>query len=78
MSVEHKHGGLVYKFDMSLMERLSTADFPMSQIDVQRRMRPEIADLVRCVYISDECRRSTDGTAFQNTPISNAPRPQHC
>ncbi|RPD78076.1 hypothetical protein L226DRAFT_610074 [Lentinus tigrinus ALCF2SS1-7] len=32
---------------MSLMERLSSSGLPMSQINVQRRMRPEIADLVR-------------------------------
>ena len=50
MSVEHRTGALLYKFDMSLMERLSTAGFPMSQIDVQRRMRPEISELVRFVF----------------------------
>ena len=47
LSVDHWRGGLLYKFDMSLMERLSSGGFPMSQIDVQRRMRPEISHLVR-------------------------------
>ena len=47
LSVDHRRGGLLYKFDMSLMERLSSGGFPMSQIDVQRRMRPEISHLVR-------------------------------
>ncbi|KAI0369710.1 P-loop containing nucleoside triphosphate hydrolase protein [Pilatotrama ljubarskyi] len=47
LSMDHPHGRLVYKFDMSLMERLSSSGLPMSQINVQRRMRPEIADLVR-------------------------------
>ena len=39
--------GQIYKFDMSLMERLSVSGFPMSRIDVQRRMRPEISSLIR-------------------------------
>ncbi|KAF8748911.1 P-loop containing nucleoside triphosphate hydrolase protein [Rhizoctonia solani] len=39
--------GKIYKFDQSLMERLSSSGFPMSQIDVQRRMRPEISSLIR-------------------------------
>ncbi|TFY62891.1 hypothetical protein EVJ58_g3578 [Rhodofomes roseus] len=47
LSVDHRRGNMLYKFDMSLMERLSNAGLPMSQIDVQRRMRPEIAHLVR-------------------------------
>ncbi|KAM5531281.1 hypothetical protein V8D89_015082 [Ganoderma adspersum] len=47
LSMDHHHGKMVYKFDMSLMERLSSSGMPMSQINVQRRMRPEIADLVR-------------------------------
>ncbi|EJF65241.1 P-loop containing nucleoside triphosphate hydrolase protein [Dichomitus squalens LYAD-421 SS1] len=47
LSMDHHHGKLVYKLDMSLMERLSSSGLPMSQINVQRRMRPEIADLVR-------------------------------
>ncbi|KAH9895168.1 P-loop containing nucleoside triphosphate hydrolase protein [Cubamyces lactineus] len=47
LSMDHPHGRLIYKFDMSLMERLSSSGMPMSQINVQRRMRPAIADLIR-------------------------------
>ncbi|GJE94480.1 P-loop containing nucleoside triphosphate hydrolase protein [Phanerochaete sordida] len=47
LSTEHKSGGKLHKFDMSLMERLSSSGFPMSQINVQRRMRPQISDLIR-------------------------------
>ncbi|KAI0779559.1 hypothetical protein C8Q74DRAFT_1217042 [Fomes fomentarius] len=47
LSMDHSHGKLIYKFDMSLMERLSSSGLPMSQINVQRRMRPEVSDLVR-------------------------------
>ncbi len=42
---------MLYKFDMSLMERLSSSGFPMSRIDIQRRMRPEIAQLVRYLLL---------------------------
>ncbi|OCH91424.1 P-loop containing nucleoside triphosphate hydrolase protein [Obba rivulosa] len=47
LSMDHPRGRMVFKFDMSLMERLATSGLPMSQINVQRRMRPAIADLVR-------------------------------
>ncbi|OBZ70961.1 hypothetical protein A0H81_09027 [Grifola frondosa] len=47
LSMDHRRGRMLFKFDMSLMERLATSGLPMSQINVQRRMRPEIADLVR-------------------------------
>ena len=46
LSMESKRGE-IYKFDMSLMERLSVSGLPMSRIDVQRRMRPEISSLIR-------------------------------
>ena len=52
LSVESAVGRELYKFDRSLMERLSDAQFPMSQINVQRRMRPEISHLIRYVYSS--------------------------
>lgn len=51
LSMDNKRGNMLFKFDMSLMERLSTTGLPMSQIDVQRRMRPAIANLVRYVYL---------------------------
>lgn len=47
LSMDSRRGSELYKFDMSLMERLSSSGFPMSQIDVQRRMRPEISNLIR-------------------------------
>ncbi|KAF6760156.1 hypothetical protein DFP72DRAFT_1063222 [Ephemerocybe angulata] len=47
LSMDSTKGRKLFRFDMSLMERLSSSGFPMSQIDVQRRMRPEISNLIR-------------------------------
>ncbi|KAH0839427.1 hypothetical protein J3R83DRAFT_202 [Lanmaoa asiatica] len=47
LSVEHPRGNKLFRFDMSLMERLATSGLPMSRIDVQRRMRPTISSLIR-------------------------------
>ncbi|KDN33760.1 hypothetical protein RSAG8_13147, partial [Rhizoctonia solani AG-8 WAC10335] len=47
LATDNPKTGKIYKFDQSLMERLSSSGFPMSQIDVQRRMRPEISSLIR-------------------------------
>ncbi|KIO17985.1 hypothetical protein M407DRAFT_32351 [Tulasnella calospora MUT 4182] len=47
LSMDNTRTGKVFRFDQSLMERLSTMGLHMSQLDVQRRMRPQIADLVR-------------------------------
>ncbi|KAI9456882.1 hypothetical protein HD554DRAFT_1839076 [Boletus coccyginus] len=47
LSMDHSRGSKLYRFDMSLMERLSTSGLPMSRIDVQRRMRPTISSLIR-------------------------------
>ncbi|KAL1670096.1 hypothetical protein GGF50DRAFT_122799 [Schizophyllum commune] len=47
LSMDNKRGRELFRFDMSLMERLAKAGFPMSQINVQRRMRPQISNLVR-------------------------------
>ncbi|KAJ7072084.1 hypothetical protein C8F01DRAFT_1044463 [Mycena amicta] len=48
LSMDSKRGKALFKFDMSLMERLSSNNnLPMSQINVQRRMRPEISSLIR-------------------------------
>ena len=49
LSMDHHLGGELYRFDMSLMERLSSSGFSMSQINVQRRMRPQVSNLVRYV-----------------------------
>jgi hypothetical protein len=40
-------GRELYKFDRSLMERLSDAGMSMSQLNVQRRMRPMISNYIR-------------------------------
>ncbi|KEP48218.1 NFX1-type zinc finger protein [Rhizoctonia solani 123E] len=47
LATDNPKTGKLYRFDQSLMERLSSSRFPMSQIDVQRRMRPEISSLIR-------------------------------
>lgn len=66
LSMDSKQGSQLFRFDMSLMERLSSSGFPMSQIDVQRRMRPSISSLIR--YVPDETRRvlldSSTGTLY--------------
>ena len=46
--MDYSRGSKLYRFDMSLMERLATSGLPMSRIDVQRRMRPTISSLIRC------------------------------
>src|SRR6266571_1839872 len=40
-------GRELFKFDRSLMERLSDGGMGMSQLNVQRRMRPNISHFVR-------------------------------
>ncbi|KAG0698145.1 hypothetical protein DFH29DRAFT_943008 [Suillus ampliporus] len=47
LSMDSQRGRDLYKFDMSLMERLSSSGLAMSRIDVQRRMRPAISSLIR-------------------------------
>lgn len=47
LSMDNHKTGEIYRFDQSMMERLSSAGFPMSQIDIQRRMRPQISSLIR-------------------------------
>ncbi|KAH8998231.1 hypothetical protein EDB86DRAFT_821891 [Lactarius hatsudake] len=42
-------GRELFKFDRSLMERLSDGGMSMSQINVQRRMRPSISHFVRTI-----------------------------
>ncbi|KAG8909678.1 hypothetical protein FRC01_006802 [Tulasnella sp. 417] len=48
LSADNPGTGQVYQFDRSLMERLSSSKLRMSRLDVQRRMRPEISELIRC------------------------------
>jgi len=47
--MDSQRGSQLYRFDMSLMERLAAAGLPMSRINVQRRMRPAISNLIRLV-----------------------------
>jgi superfamily I DNA and/or RNA helicase len=49
LSMDSRRGRQLFRFDMSLMERLATSGLSMSQIDVQRRMRPAISNLIRSV-----------------------------
>ena len=45
--MDNERGKELFKFDRSLMERLADNGFPMSQINVQRRMRPAISHHIR-------------------------------
>ncbi|KAH9923478.1 uncharacterized protein BXZ73DRAFT_50943 [Epithele typhae] len=47
LSMDSRQGKELYKFDRSLMERLHDEQYPMSQINVQRRMRPAISHFIR-------------------------------
>ncbi|KAH9014346.1 hypothetical protein EDB85DRAFT_875353 [Lactarius pseudohatsudake] len=49
LSMDSMSGGELFKFDRSLMERLSDGGMSMSQINVQRRMRPSISHFVRTI-----------------------------
>ena len=71
LSVESDSGKRLYKFDRSLMERLADNGFPMSQINVQRRMRPTISHHIRYVFI---LARETLSLRFlpQNDPVPKA------
>ncbi|KAH9008021.1 hypothetical protein EDB84DRAFT_1584586 [Lactarius hengduanensis] len=49
LSMDSMSGRELFKFDRSLMERLSDGGMSMSQINVQRRMRPSISHFVRTI-----------------------------
>ncbi|KAI9445926.1 hypothetical protein H4582DRAFT_1805091 [Lactarius indigo] len=49
LSMDSTSGRELFKFDRSLMERLSDGGMSMSQINVQRRMRPSISHFVRTI-----------------------------
>ena len=44
---------LKYRLDLSLFERLIRNGFPFTQLKEQHRMRPEIADILRCQFYPD-------------------------
>ncbi|KAJ1299734.1 hypothetical protein OPQ81_007323 [Rhizoctonia solani] len=54
LSIDNPVTGKIYRFNQSLMERLSNNGFPMTQLDVQRRMRPSISSLIRQGCYNDE------------------------
>ena len=59
--MDSERGKELFKFDRSLMERLADEHFPMTQINVQRRMRPDISHFIRCVTSSSvRCLTNTD------------------
>ncbi|KAF8316395.1 hypothetical protein DL93DRAFT_2193459 [Clavulina sp. PMI_390] len=47
LSMDNARGKLLYRLDLSLMERLADLGLTMSQLTIQRRMRPEISTLIR-------------------------------
>jgi superfamily I DNA and/or RNA helicase len=47
LSVETNIGSTHYRLNESMMERLSSAGYPMAQLKTQRRMRPKISALIR-------------------------------
>ncbi|KAH9066139.1 hypothetical protein EDB87DRAFT_1678878 [Lactarius vividus] len=49
LSMDSTSGRELFKFDRSLMERLSDGGMSMSQINMQRRMRPSISHFVRTI-----------------------------
>ncbi|KAI0261395.1 hypothetical protein BC834DRAFT_478813 [Gloeopeniophorella convolvens] len=53
LSMDSAKGKEWFKFDRSLMERLSDNGMHMSQINVQRRMRPSISHFIRTILYPD-------------------------
>ncbi|KAH9912307.1 uncharacterized protein BXZ73DRAFT_56354 [Epithele typhae] len=49
LSMDSNIGKELYRLDKSLMERLHDNQYPMSQINVQRRMRPEVSHFIRTI-----------------------------
>ncbi|TFY69868.1 hypothetical protein EVG20_g2978 [Dentipellis fragilis] len=64
MSMDSERGRELFKFDRSLMERLASNGMPMSQIDVQRRMRPTISHFPRTILYP----KLQDHAVVQNYP----------
>ena len=53
--MDHPTGKQIYRFDQSLMERLFSSGLAMSQLNVQRRMRPDISALIRYLIFHILC-----------------------
>ncbi|KAH9478522.1 NFX1-type zinc finger-containing protein 1 [Psilocybe cubensis] len=47
LSMDSERGKQLFKFDRSLMERLADSGLQMTQLNVQRRMRPTISHFIR-------------------------------
>jgi hypothetical protein len=69
--MDSERGKEMFKFDRSLMERLADNGFPMSQINVQRRMRPTISHHIRYGLLSARRLHHLDFLS-QNNPVSEA------
>ena len=66
--MDSDRGRDLFKFDRSLMERLADNGFPMSQINVQRRMRPTISHHIRYgLFLVRET--SSLNFSLQNDPV---------
>lgn len=73
-----KMAGAPYHLDVSLFERLaskgsddSPANFSLAQLDVQRRMRPQIADFVRALEIYPILYDGPNVSQYPDVPAMN-------
>ncbi|KAK1220258.1 hypothetical protein PQX77_016994 [Marasmius sp. AFHP31] len=64
LSMDSDRGRLLYQLDRSLMERLADNSLPMSQINIQRRMRPSISHHIRTILYP----RLEDHTSVSSYP----------
>ncbi|KAL0062664.1 hypothetical protein AAF712_010501 [Marasmius tenuissimus] len=65
LSMDSDKGRLLYQLDRSLMERLADNGLPMSQINIQRRMRPSISHHIRTILYP----RLEDHTSVSSYPL---------
>ena len=59
--MDSERGKELFKFDRSLMERLADGKLPMTQINVQRRMRPDISHFIRYAQFQHSFTDAYDG-----------------
>ncbi|KAH9934854.1 uncharacterized protein B0H18DRAFT_951386 [Fomitopsis serialis] len=71
LSMDSERGKELFKFDRSMMERLADGGLPMSQINVQRRMRPEISHFIRRPELSSRLGHAEDVLFFTHTNKEN-------
>lgn len=65
--MDSEKGKELYKFDRSMMERLADLQMPMTQINVQRRMRPTISHFIRYVFSPVTCCNPDAKTTMSRT-----------